>query len=215
MRIHPAFQEKDFRNLIDMKAYVLLPIFNEEKTLHTQLERIRKTMEDRSLEYEILAYNDGSKDDSLKILHQSQKNLPLRVLGKEQNEGLGFAFRSLLEEVTALSANPDDIVVVQDSDNTHNPEHIYGMVNKIRDGFDVVIASRYRTDSRVVGVSPFRQFLSSVASWIMRILFPITGVRDYTCGYRAYSADTTKGFEKYGDRLIEENGFACVGRTPH
>ena len=110
-----------------------------------------------------------------------------------------------------LSFDKDDIAVVLDSDNTHNPEHIYQMANKIRDGFNVAIASRYLKDSRIVGVTSFRQFLSIVASWMMRILFPIKGVRDYTCGYRAYSLECLRNaYEKFGDRLIEEKGFACM-----
>jgi dolichol-phosphate mannosyltransferase len=113
--------------------------------------------------------------------------------------------------VIKLSFDEDDIAIVLDSDNTHNPEHVYQMVNKIKDGFDVVIASRYLRDSRIVGVTQFRQFLSIIASLMMQIFFPIKGVKDYTCGYRAYSVECLrKSYEKFGDSLIEEKGFACM-----
>ena len=110
-----------------------------------------------------------------------------------------------------LSFNEEDIAIVLDSDNTHNPEHVYQMVNKIRDGFDVAIASRYLRDSRIIGVTKLRQILSIGASWIMRILFPIKGVRDYTCGYRAYNITCLrKALDKFGDKLVEDKGFACM-----
>ena len=168
-------------------------------------------MVQRGLNYRIIAYNDGSTDNSDEILSRCTKTTPIISLGSTENKGLGIALFQLLKEAIKISQDEDDIVIVLDSDNSHNPEHIYHMVNKARDGFDVVIASRYLKDSRIVGVSKFRQFLSYNASCIMRLLFPIKGVKDYTCGYRAYSiACLKKAFNKFGEKLIEEHGFACM-----
>jgi dolichol-phosphate mannosyltransferase len=194
-----------------LRIYILLPVYNEELAIEPLLKRIRKGMESRGFLYEVIVYNDGSTDHTLDVLKANKYNVPIRIIGKEQNEGLGFAFSSLLKEVFNVSTDEDDIAIVLDSDNTHNPEHVYEMVNKIKAGFDVVIASRYLKDSRVVGVGFFRQFMSFGASWMMRILFPIKGVKDYTCGYRAYSLECLrKAVEKFRDRLIEEKGFACM-----
>ncbi|MBI4697988.1 MAG: glycosyltransferase family 2 protein [Nitrospirae bacterium] len=191
--------------------YILLPVYNEADNLEALFKNVRSGMESRGYPYKIIACNDGSSDDSYSILVASKGRYPLHVIGKSQNEGLGFALRSLLSEVVSQSTDDKDIAVVFDSDNTHNPEHIYHMVNKIRDGFDVAIASRYLRDSRIVGVSRSRRFLSLGASVIMRIVFPIRGVKDYTCGYRAYSMGSLKkAVKKFGDRLIEERGFACM-----
>lgn len=194
-----------------MIIYILLPAYNEGKALEPLLKRIKTGMENRSFNYQVIAYNDGSTDNTLDILKLNKHGIPLKIIGKDQNEGLGFAFFSLIREVIKLSFNEEDIAIVLDSDNTHNPEHVYQMVNKIRDGFDVAIASRYLRDSRILGVTKLRQILSIGASWIMRILFPIKGVKDYTCGYRAYSVECLrKAFEKFGNDLIEEKGFACM-----
>lgn len=194
-----------------MKLYILLPAYNEGKSLIPLMGRIKKGMEDRGFAYEVVVYNDGSTDDTRDILKRNEYGIPLRIIGKERNEGLGSAFLSLLNEVVRISSGAEDIAVVLDSDNTHNPEHIYQMANKIRDGFDLAIASRYLRDSRIVGLTRFRQLLSFGASWMMRILYPIKGVRDYTCGYRAYSiACLRRAFDKYGDSLVEERGFACM-----
>lgn len=190
--------------------YILLPVFNEDVNLEPLFRKIKAGMEHRGLKYHIIAYNDGSTDRSAAILNKSLADYPLRIIGKPENEGLGYAFHSLLKEVVKISGD-DDIAVVQDSDNSHNPEHIFHMQNKIRDGFDVVIASRYLADSRIVGVSVFRQFLSYAASLLMRVVFPIKGVKDYTCGFRAYRISLLKkASREFGDRLIEEKGFACM-----
>jgi len=191
--------------------YILLPVFNEDSNLEPLFNKIKTGMERRGLEYQIIAYNDGSTDNSAAILHKSLDEYPLRIIGKAKNEGLGYAFNSLLKEVVSISTDDDDIAVVQDSDNSHNPEHVFHMEYKIRDGFDLVIASRYLTDSRIVGVSTFRQFLSYGASWLMRVIFPMKGVKDYTCGFRAYRIELLKAaFQKFGDQLIEEKGFSCM-----
>ena len=192
-------------------VYILLPIYNEESSLSILLEKLDKGMKRKGFQYHIVAYNDGSKDKSLDILNKYKESMPVTVIGEEKNKGLGVALRSLLEEALKLSVDKEDIVVVLDSDDTHNPEHIHHMMNKLRDGFDVAIASRYLPDSRMVGVTGLRQLFSIGASWLMRALFPIKGVKDYTCGYRAYTIDCLrKAYEKFGERLIEEQSFACM-----
>ena len=98
-----------------------------------------------------------------------------------------------------------------DADNTHPPEILGGMLAGIDAGHNLMIASRYRTGASVEGLSKFREFLSLGARLLFQCAFPIRGVRDYTCGYRLYSADVLKrAWARYGDTLINEQGFACM-----
>lgn len=191
--------------------YILLPIYNEQERLPLLIEKLDRGMKRRGYQYRIIAYNDGSKDASLEVLSRFKESLPITVLSEGENKGLGVALKSMLDKTLELSSDKEDVAVVLDADDTHNPEHIYHMVNKIRDGFDMVVASRYLPDSRVVGVTMTRQFFSKGASWLMRVLFPIKGVKDYTCGYRAYTIDCLRrAYKKFGDGLIQEKGFACM-----
>jgi dolichol-phosphate mannosyltransferase len=65
--------------------------------------------------------------------------------------------------------------------------------------------------SRVVGLSAWRTFLSWAAGVLFRVTFPITGVRDYTCGYRAYEARLLRtAFDRWGDEFIDQPGFSCM-----
>jgi dolichol-phosphate mannosyltransferase len=76
---------------------------------------------------------------------------------------------------------------------------------------DVAIASRYQPGSKVVGLSTFRQLLSNGASWLFRLYAPVSGVKDYTCGFRAYRASLLQqAFARYGNHFITENGFTCM-----
>jgi dolichol-phosphate mannosyltransferase len=98
-----------------------------------------------------------------------------------------------------------------DADLTHTPGLIASMVRMIHEGRDVVVASRYRPGSAVVGLALHRRLISQLASWLMRIVFPIRGIRDYTCGYRAYRSQVLKAaLHKYGENLIDQEGFQCM-----
>ena len=65
--------------------------------------------------------------------------------------------------------------------------------------YDVVIGSRFQPGAEVHGVPAMRRLYSRVMSILFRAAFPIPGVRDYSCGFRAY-----------GDGFITEQGFACM-----
>jgi dolichol-phosphate mannosyltransferase len=148
------------------------------------------------------------------ILTRLAEHYPITIVDGGTNRGLGWAMRRLLETTLEMAAGGDadeDIAFVLDADDTHNPEHMLQMAQRIQNGFDIVIASRFRSDSRTVGVPFYRMVLSRGASRLMRLVFPIKGVRDYTCGYRAYRMSMLKHAEEvYGERLFEETGFACM-----
>ena len=126
------------------------------------------------------------------------------------NRGLGETIRDALRLASEV-ASDDDLIVTMDADNTHPPELIPEMIRHIKQGADVVIASRYRPGARVVGLSRFRRSMSLGARLLFGTVFPIEGVRDYTCGFRMYRPSVLRrAFETYGDRLVSERGFACM-----
>jgi dolichol-phosphate mannosyltransferase len=126
------------------------------------------------------------------------------------NLGLGAAIRSgLLGAVDA--AGGDDVIVTMDADDTHTPAAIEQMLARINAGLDVVVASRYQPGARVLGVPATRRFLSFAASVLFRIVFPTPGVRDFTCGYRAYRASALNAaVARYRKEFIDQEGFQCM-----
>jgi dolichol-phosphate mannosyltransferase len=197
-------------NRNDATILVNLPVYNEAGGIEELLARIKNIMDFRKLSYKVILYDDGSTDNSISIIKRLNEKLPLVVIEGQKNMGLGIALSRLIEKSIEIGKD-EDIAVMMDSDNTHNPEYIFRMIEKIRDGFDIVIASRYQPESRIVGLSLFRQALSHVSSVLMKSIFPIQGARDYTCGYRAYNMQVLKdAYRIYGDKLIEQAGFACM-----
>jgi dolichol-phosphate mannosyltransferase len=190
--------------------YILLPAFNEEKTLPLLLESIRNNMQDFGPEYQVILVDDGSTDATVGVANKVAVSMPLSVICHSENRGLSETLKTSLLEAVSL-AKPEDIIVTMDSDNTHTPGLIMRMVRMLREGYDVVIASRYQKESRVIGVPPSRRFLSFGANLLFRMLFPIAGVKDYTCGFRAYRAHVLKQmFNEYGEEFINAPGFSCM-----
>lgn len=197
-------------NRNEANILVNLPVYNESGSIEELLLRIKNIMEFRKLKYKVVLYDDGSSDNSISVINRLKDKMPIMVLEGKRNKGLGVAMAKLIKNSIDIGSE-EDIAVVMDADNTHNPEYIFKMIEKIRDGFDIVIASRYQAESRIVGVNTLRQVLSKIASLMMKMVFPIKGARDYTCGYRAYNMQILKEADRaYGDKLIEETGFACM-----
>ena len=74
--------------MIKKKLSVIVPVYNEEKTIITTLRRIEETKDDR-IEYEIIVINDGSKDNTLELL-KSNNNLYQHLIDGKQNLGKGW-----------------------------------------------------------------------------------------------------------------------------
>lgn len=191
------------------KIRVVLPAFNEAEALRRLLPALVGTLSEGWITYQIYVVDDGSVDETVSVVKRfSQDHVTL--IRHKKNLGLAEAintgFRTALDE-----SSDEDIIVTLDADNTHLPGLILRMVRLIKEGHDIVISSRYVSGARVKGVPWRRGMMSYVASWIFRVLFPIQGVKDYTCGYRAYRAGLLKeAVKKYGNKFIDQKGFSCM-----
>jgi len=191
-----------------MKTWIVLPAYNEEDALPQLIDALNEQFMDENKEFAILVVNDGSQDGTRKVAEDYSGKVPVRVYNNETNKGLAETLRIGLIEGTKLAAK-HDIIITMDADNTHPAGLALRMVRLIGEGNDVVIASRYRNGSYIRGLPLSRRFLSYAGSWLCRVLFPIRGVRDYTCGYRAYRvAALLQLMSRYGKDFISEKGFA-------
>lgn len=189
---------------------IVLPIFNEESNLGALLERIHRSLTKEAIPYRIIAVDDGSTDGTAGVIEEFRSQASLIAVRHTVNQGLGAAIRTGLMEAVRLTSM-DDVIVTMDADESHTPTLIARMLEAIDGGFDVVIASRFQPGSSVHGVPAHRRFLSVAASGLFRILFPTPGVRDFTCGYRAYRASALqRAAKQYGDSLFEFEGFQCM-----
>jgi len=189
---------------------VVLPAYNEAARIGRLLERIDDALGDAAIGYRVVVVDDGSTDETAEVVAAHAHSMPVELLRHDGNRGLGVTIRDGLHYALA-AAGERDVLVTMDADDTHTPGLILRMVRMIAEGYDVVVASRYRPGSRTVGLSVHRKALSWAASLLFRVAFPTRGIRDFTCGYRAYRAAVIREAEaRYGERLFDQDGFECM-----
>ena len=164
---------------------VLLPAYNEEISFPPLMEKLKHALEETNEDYRLLVCNDGSTDNTSKILEEYSANFPLEVIEHRINRGLGESSRDLFERAVELGKK-GDIIIRMDCDDTHEPKYIPNIIRKLNQGYDVVVASRFEKGGGQMGVNGYRAFISRGANLFMKIFFPISGLKEYSCGYRGY-----------------------------
>lgn len=192
------------------RAHVVLPAYNEEAAIGRVLDRIDETLRAAGIGHEIIVVDDGSRDGTARAVEERAARGTVRLERHATNLGLGPTLRDGLL-AAARAAADGDVVVTLDADDTQPPELIPAMMERIAAGADVVIASRYEDGARTLGVPWHRRALSRAGSLLFRMALPIPGVRDFTCGYRAYRASVLKAaIQAYGDRFVDQQGFQSM-----
>jgi len=203
--------------------YIVLPAYNEDEALPDLLEDIERHC--APIPYQIIVVNDGSTDRTLDVVQnyaRTHKNI--HRVNHDHNQGLGAALNSGFQYVLHLNENrgslPEenqvdkqregpDMVITMDADNTQPADHIPLLYEEICSGSDLVIASRYVQGGEQNGLSLGRRILSWGAGRVMHYFVPITGVRDYSCGYRAYRLSIlAEGTRLYGPNIIKSCNFS-------
>ncbi|WP_245811907.1 glycosyltransferase [Actinophytocola xinjiangensis] len=189
-------------------AHVVLPAYNEEAALPALLKRLAVLA--RTEELTVWVVDDGSTDRTADIAAIGLSGLAVRLIRHETNLGLGQAVRSGLQAVLA-AAGPEDVVVVMDADDTHDPTLIPPLQDQIQAGADIAICSRFVRGGDDSSAPGLRRLLSRTAALVLRRLLGLADVRDFTSGFRAYRvAVLERATHHWGERLIEERGFACM-----
>jgi len=187
---------------------IVLPAYNEAEALPPLLDNMEK-LHARLPDTRVLVIDDGSADGTGDVITSRGADW-LRLVPHPHNMGLSQAIQTGFQEALAGAA-PQDIIVTMDADNTHDPAQIEAMIAMLENGHDVVIASRYRRGAEWYGIPPHRQLFSLGVRLIFRLMLPVRGVRDYSCGYRAYRAEVLqRAYARWGEAFITEQGFACM-----
>ncbi len=168
---------------------IVLPIYNEAGALPVLHAEITAVLSRLGQSYEIIAVDDGSRDDSLAVLKRLAKADPcLTVIALRRNFGQTPAF------VAGFDHARGQVVITMDADGQNDPADIPAILNKLDEGYD--IASGWRQNRK----EPFfvRRLPSIVANWLMS---RTTGVQlhDYGCSLKAYRRDVIAGVHLYGE----------------
>jgi dolichol-phosphate mannosyltransferase len=187
--------------------HVLLPAHNEEAALGRVLDEASRVLAGRP--HHIWVVDDGSTDGTSDVAAARAGRLSLTIVRHEKNQGLGKALQTGIRNILPRLEDAD-VVVSLDADNTQPADLIPSLSALIEDGrADVAIASRFAPGGAMVGVPFHRRLTSLGARLVLSAAFRLPGVRDYTCGFRAYRGRLLREASRRWDPLITENGFAA------
>lgn len=196
-------------------VYLGLPAFNEEQAIAPLFERIRAARLNLMniglvSDVKVLLYDDGSTDFTADQVRKQSYGLEVFLLSPGGNGGLGVALRGLFTQFLD-QAQPQDLLVVMDTDDTHDPSQIHDLLRAMdQHSLDIVIASRYRKGSQTTGVPGYRQVLSLGFAGLVKVMLPIKGVLDYSCGYRIYTYEALSQISTDSGFPLQESGFASM-----
>lgn len=155
----------------------------------------------------LLLVDDGSSDDTVAVAEAYTGPLPVEVLRQERNMGPGRAFDRGFRRALELCGE-DDLIVTLEADTTSDLDALTTMLAEARDGADLVLASVH-AGGEMVGVGRRRAALSRAASAVIRHTAGLDA-RTVSSFFRVYRPGILRAaYERFGDSLIQERGFAC------
>ena len=191
-----------------MDISVIIPLYNEAESLPELHAWIKRVMDEHSYSYEIFFVNDGSTDDSWKIIEALHDQYP---------EVKGIKFRRNYGKSPALFCGfaraEGDVVITMDADLQDSPDEIpelYRMITE--EGYDLVSGYKQKRYDPLSKTLPTKLFNATA-----RKVSGIKNLHDFNCGLKAYRREVVKNIEVYGEMhryipyLAKNAGFSKIG----
>ena len=191
-----------------MDISVIIPLYNEAESLPELHAWIKRVMDKHGFSYEILFVNDGSTDDSWRVIEELHASHP---------EVKGIKFRRNYGKSPALYCGFDraegNVVITMDADLQDSPDEIpelYRMITE--EGYDLVSGYKQKRYDPLSKTLPTKLFNATA-----RKVSGIKNLHDFNCGLKAYRSEVVKNIEVYGDMhryipyLAKNAGFTKIG----
>jgi len=179
-----------------MKVSIIVPLYNEEKTIVNILSKIQdEIIKLDKFNFEIIVINDGSNDNSKKLLEENP-SLYNTLISLSDNRGKGFAIREGLKKVSG------EIILIQDADLEYLPHNYKNLLEPFKEyNADVVYGSRlvYGEIHRVLF---FWHVIANKIITFCSNLFTNLNLTDVETGYKVFKSDLLKKID------LKENSFA-------
>ncbi len=191
-----------------MDLSIAIPLLNEDESLPELTAWIKRVVAANNYSYEVIFVDDGSTDNSWKVINQLRaKNPNIKGIKFQRNYGKAAALNE------GFRAAQGDVVITMDADLQDSPDEIPGLRNMLLEGnYDIVSGwKKVRYDNKLTKNIP-----SKIYNSVNRKLSK-TNLHDMNCGLKAYKKNVVKSIEVYGDMhryipvLAKWAGFKKVG----
>ena len=194
------------------KLSIVIPVFNEEESLDVLLSELKESLGTADFSYEIVFVNDGSTDASLEKLkgYQSRGSGFLKIVNLPQRQGQTAALKK------GLQSAQGDMVVSLDADLQNDPADIPRLLEKMKEGFDVVCGWRKdRSDPSI------KKILSKFGNLLQRSISGFN-IHDVSCTLRVYRRECLKdltldweGQHRFIPLILFKKGYKAAEVTTH
>jgi glycosyltransferase involved in cell wall biosynthesis len=190
-----------------LNVSIVIPLLNEEESLPELVAWIKRAMTDAALSYEVLLIDDGSRDNSWKIiLDLMQQDNCIKGIRFRRNYGKSAALNVGFEKSVG------DVVITMDADLQDSPDEIPDLYKRIvEDDYDLVSGWKKKRYDPLTKTIPTKLY-----NWATRKMSGIP-LHDFNCGLKAYKQEVVKNIEIYGEMhryipaVAKWAGFTRIG----
>ena len=173
---------------------VIIPAYNEEKTISNTLLDIDNYLSKQDFSSEIVVVSDGSKDKTAQVVNNLAKLVKnLRLIDNQENHGKGWVVRQGMLEAKG------EYRLFMDADNATTIDHFDKMRPFLNKGNEIVIGSREKKDARgahqAVPQSFIKRWLGDMGNLLIQLL-AVPGIWDTQCGFKVFRADAAENIFK-------------------
>jgi dolichol-phosphate mannosyltransferase len=167
---------------MEYQITVITPVYNERENLSTFIPKVEEALSKTYDNFEIIIVDDNSPDRSGEIADKlAERYGNIKVVHRTEKMGLGTAYKE------GFKIAKGKIIVSIDSDLSHDPSVLPSMIKKAKKT-DIVIGSRFVKGGKIEGRSAWRNLLSTLANYFIRI-FTDSNITDWTSGLRVYKRE--------------------------
>jgi len=202
-RLHPKRMCSDQSLTTDERRprySIIIPAYNESSRVGSTLEKVLTYVTDQGWDAEVIAVDDGSRDNTVEVIRGYAKNNPrLRLLQNPGNRGKGYSVRNGMLHARG------ELLLFSDADLSSPIEEADKLFAAIAGGADIAIGSRWlRRDLQTQRQPPYRQIFGRIFNLMLRTTLGLR-FKDTQCGFKAFSRRAAKAI--FPLQEIERWGF--------
>ena len=169
-----------------MNISIVIPVYNEEKNIIILYKLLKSVLS--KYQYEMIFVDDGSVDNTSSVIKDiSKKDKKVKLISFQRNYG----------KSDALSAGFDnakgDIIITLDGDLQDNPKEIPRFIEKLNQGYDLVVGWKFKRKDPLTKIIPSK-FFNLLTSFLTKVK-----IHDMNCGFKAYKKEVIKNINVYGE----------------